>query len=167
MSQMASLVINVCCITRVFAERWINMMMPIIIMKQSLPKQWLKLWATNVCSQHVLNGWRSSWNFLWTFWISFIQYRLDYMQILWQATQSTALATWYLQVMMQLLWSTPITFFPGLKPSFSTNPSHHSLPFFFRTDSMDSPDYLSILLSISFFYFPCFPCFSFWFHVVD
>ena len=115
MSQMASLVINVCCITRVFAERWINMMMPIIIMKQSLPKQWLKLWATNVCSQHVLNGWRSSWNFLWTFWISFIQYRLDYLQILWQAIQSTALATRYLQVMMQLLWSTPLTFFSRLK----------------------------------------------------
>ena len=34
---------------------------------------------------------------------------------------------------------TPHSFIPGLNPSFSANPSHCSLPFFFRTDSTDSP----------------------------
>ena len=33
---------------------------------------------------------------------------------------------------------TPHSFNPGLKPSFSANPSHHSLPFFFRTNSMNA-----------------------------
>ena len=32
----------------------------------------------------------------------------------------------------------PHCFNPGLKPSFSVNPSHHSLPFFFRTNSMNA-----------------------------
>ena len=32
--------------------------------------------------------------------------------------------------------SSPHSFIPGLKPSFSANPSHCSLFFFFRTDSM-------------------------------
>ena len=31
---------------------------------------------------------------------------------------------------------TPHSFSPGLKPYFSANPSHRSLPFFFRTDHM-------------------------------
>jgi len=38
------------------------------------------------------------------------------------------------------------SFIPGLKPSYSANPSHCSLPFFFfRTDSTDSPECLPIL----------------------
>jgi len=46
---------------------------------------------------------------------------------------------------------TPHSFIPGLKPA---NPSHHSLPFFFfRTDHIDSPDCLLLLLSISVFNF--------------
>ena len=65
-----------------------------------------------------------------------------------------------------VLWVVPSThqshhpsllhsFIPGLKPSFSANPSHRSrlLSFFFRTDSTDSPDFIPILLSISVFYF--------------
>ena len=40
-----------------------------------------------------------------------------------------------------------------LKMVFSANPSHRSLPFFFRTDHMDSPDCLLFLLSISVFTF--------------
>ena len=45
------------------------------------------------------------------------------------------------------------SFIPGLK-SFSSNPSHRSLPFlFFRTDSTDSPDCLLLLLSVSVFIF--------------
>ena len=49
----------------------------------------------------------------------------------------------------------PHSFIPGLKPSCSANPSHCSLLFFFRTDSLDFPDCLQILLSIGyqFFYF--------------
>jgi len=39
----------------------------------------------------------------------------------------------------------------GLKLFFSANPSHRSLPFYFRTDSTDSPDCLPILLSLSIF----------------
>ena len=44
---------------------------------------------------------------------------------------------------------------PGLKSSFSTNPSHHSLLFFFFwTDSTDSPDCLLVLFFAVFvFYF--------------
>jgi len=42
-------------------------------------------------------------------------------------------------------------FIPGLKRSFSANPSHRSLPFFLRTDSTDSPDCLVLLLRISIF----------------
>jgi len=40
----------------------------------------------------------------------------------------------------------------------STNPSHHSLFFFFRTDSTDSPDRLPILLGVFVFkkFFPLF-----------
>ena len=45
------------------------------------------------------------------------------------------------------------SFIPDLKSSFSENPSHRSLPFFFRTDSTDSQDCLPILLSISVFCF--------------
>ena len=36
----------------------------------------------------------------------------------------------------------PHSFIPGLKPYFSANHSHRSLPFFCRTDHMDSPDCL-------------------------
>ena len=36
---------------------------------------------------------------------------------------------------------TPHPFIPGLKPTFSANPSHRSLPFFFRTDYINSPDF--------------------------
>ena len=42
------------------------------------------------------------------------------------------------------------SFIPGLKPSFSANPS---FLFFFTTDSSNSPDYLQILLSLSIFTF--------------
>jgi len=35
--------------------------------------------------------------------------------------------------------SPPHSFIPDLKPSFSANPPRRSLPFFFRTDYMDSP----------------------------
>ena len=35
----------------------------------------------------------------------------------------------------------PSLFTPGLKPSFSANPSHRSLLFFFRTDCAESPDF--------------------------
>ena len=45
------------------------------------------------------------------------------------------------------------SFIPGLKHFFSANPSHPSLPFIFRTDYMDSPDWLLLLLSISVFTF--------------
>ena len=44
--------------------------------------------------------------------------------------------------------SPPHSFIPDLKPSFSANPPRRSLPFFFRTDYMDSPDCLLLLLSI-------------------
>jgi len=37
---------------------------------------------------------------------------------------------------------TPHSFIPGLKLYSSANPSHRSLPFFFRTYHMDSPDCL-------------------------
>ena len=45
------------------------------------------------------------------------------------------------------------SFTPGLKPSFSVNPSVPTVAFlfFFRTDSKDSPDCLLILLSIPVF----------------
>ena len=60
--------------------------------------------------------------------------------------------------------SPPHSFIPGLKPSFSANPSnwmrvrvradHGRRLFFSRTDSTDSPDCLPTFLSISvFFYF--------------
>ena len=46
------------------------------------------------------------------------------------------------------------SFIPGLKPSFSANPSHRSPSFFFfRIHYMDSPDCLLLLLSISVVYF--------------
>jgi len=45
--------------------------------------------------------------------------------------------------------SPPHSSIPGLKPSFSANPSHSSLPFLFRTDTTDSPVCLPILLSLS------------------
>ena len=45
------------------------------------------------------------------------------------------------------------------RSSFSANHSHCSLPFFFRTDSTDSPDCLSILSSISVFLTFWFFCF--------
>jgi len=41
----------------------------------------------------------------------------------------------------------------GLKPSFSANPSHRSLSFFFRTDYMDFPDCLLLLLAYLFLLF--------------
>ena len=44
--------------------------------------------------------------------------------------------------------SPPHSFIPDLKPSFSANSPHRSIPFFFRTDYMDSPDCLLLLLSI-------------------
>jgi len=56
--------------------------------------------------------------------------------------------------------SPPHSFTPRLKPSFSANPSHRIVfPFFFMTDSTDSPDCLPILLSIG---LSAFYCFLFW-----
>jgi len=53
-----------------------------------------------------------------------------------------------------LVFYHPLTFIPGLKPSFSANPSHRSPSFFFfRIHYMDSPDCLVLFLSISIFYF--------------
>jgi len=54
--------------------------------------------------------------------------------------------------------TTPHSFIPALKHSFSANPSHRSrsLLFFFRTDSTDSVDCLLLSLSVftfSFFFF--------------
>ena len=49
--------------------------------------------------------------------------------------------------------SPPHSFIPDLKPSFSANSPHRSIPFFFRTDYMDSPDCLLLLLSIFVFTF--------------
>ena len=46
-------------------------------------------------------------------------------------------------------------------PSFSANPSHRSLPFFLRTDYMDSPDCLLLLPSISVYYFLVFLFYTF------
>ena len=44
------------------------------------------------------------------------------------------------------------SFFPGLKASFSANPSHRiAFLFFFRTDYTNSPDCLPIRLSMSVF----------------
>jgi len=53
------------------------------------------------------------------------------------------------------------SFIPGLKPSFSANPSIPPQPFlfFFRTDYMDSTDCLLLLLSISGFTFSVFTLF--------
>ena len=45
------------------------------------------------------------------------------------------------------------SFIPGLKLSFSANPSTVAYHFFFRTNSTDSPDCLPILRSISVFTF--------------
>jgi len=46
------------------------------------------------------------------------------------------------------------SFIPGLKPSFSANPSYHSPSFFFfNIHYMDSPDCLLLFLSMSVFYF--------------
>ena len=53
------------------------------------------------------------------------------------------------------------SFITGLKPSFSANPSHRSLLFFFRTGSTDSPDCLPIFLSMSVFTFFLFSFFPF------
>jgi len=47
--------------------------------------------------------------------------------------------------------SPPHSFIPGLKLSFSANPSQRTLLFFFRTDSTLSLDCLLIVLSIHFF----------------
>ena len=47
------------------------------------------------------------------------------------------------------------------------NPSYRSLPFFFRTDYVDSPDCLLLLLSISVFYFLVLHFFSCRFRAVD
>ena len=52
--------------------------------------------------------------------------------------------------------SAPLHLIPDLKPSFYANPPNRSLPFFFGTDSTDSPDCLLLLLSISVCYFFCF-----------
>jgi len=51
------------------------------------------------------------------------------------------------------------SFIPDLKPSFSANPPHHSLPVFFRTDYMVSPFFN--------FGFSVFTRFSCRFRVVD
>jgi len=62
------------------------------------------------------------------------------------------------------------SFIPGLKPSFSANPSHRSPSFFFfRIHYVDSPDCLLLFLSISvfYFYFFCFYTFSSRFRAVD
>jgi len=45
--------------------------------------------------------------------------------------------------------SPPHSFIPGLKPSFSAILPNAAFLFFFRTDYMDSPDCLLLLLSIS------------------
>ena len=58
----------------------------------------------------------------------------------------------------------PHSFIPGLKPSCSANPSHCSLLFFFRTDSLDFPDCLQILLSIGYQFFLLFSFSVFFFH---
>jgi len=63
--------------------------------------------------------------------------------------------------------SAPDSFIPDLKPFFSANPPRRSLPFYFRTEYMDSPDCLLLLLSISVFYFFCFYTFSCRFRAVD
>ena len=66
--------------------------------------------------------------------------------------------------------SPPHSFIPDLKPPFSANPPHRSLPFFFRTDYMDSPDCLLLHLSISvllLFSFSVFTLFSCRFRAVD
>ena len=52
--------------------------------------------------------------------------------------------------------SHPHFFIPGLKPFFLQILSTIAFPFFFRTDSRNSPDCLSILLSISVFSFSVF-----------
>jgi len=52
--------------------------------------------------------------------------------------------------------SPPHSFIPGLKPSFSANPSHHSLLFLLLDDYADSPDCLSIIVRISVFLFSTF-----------
>jgi len=49
--------------------------------------------------------------------------------------------------------SPPHSFITGLKPSFSANPSHRSLPFLLQDWLQDSPDCLLLLLSISGFTF--------------
>jgi len=62
------------------------------------------------------------------------------------------------------------SFIPDLKPSFSANPPHRSLPFFNRTDYMDFPDCLLLLLSMSVFFlfsFSVFTLFSCRFRAVD
>ena len=57
--------------------------------------------------------------------------------------------------------SPPHSFIPGLKLSFSANPSQRTLLFFFRTDSTLSLDCLLIVLSIHFFKFLLFLFFHF------
>jgi len=59
----------------------------------------------------------------------------------------------------------PHSLIPGIKPSFSANPSNRSLPF----PLQDSPDCSPILLSMSVFYFLvfCFTLFSCRFRAVD
>ena len=63
--------------------------------------------------------------------------------------------------------SPPHSFIPGLKPSFSANLSHRSLPFLLP----QIPGlFTAILLSISVLYFLvffCFPLFNCWFRAVD
>ena len=56
--------------------------------------------------------------------------------------------------------SAPLDLIPDLKPSFYANPPNRSLPFFFGTDSTDSPDSLLLLLSISVCYFLVFFAFT-------
>jgi len=60
------------------------------------------------------------------------------------------------------------SFIPGLKPSFSANPSHRSLHFLLPDWLHGLMDCLPTFLSISvFLLFFCFPLFIFWFHAVD
>ena len=54
------------------------------------------------------------------------------------------------------------SFVPGLKPSFSVNPSHRSPSFFFfRIHYIDSPECLLLFLSLSIFYFLFFCFYTF------
>jgi len=72
----------------------------------------------------------------------------------WLASNNTGLRGTLIVILGHLLLLlvsiTPSLFHSRLKLSFSVNPPHHSLRFFFRTDYMDSPDSLLLLLFVTF-----------------